>query len=210
MLGTLANGTLTKLVPWHYPFVMLAAGTPLFVVPGILKQLFVRQWDRAEVFLLMSSVWPLLVFAALGYPSMMDSAVSVCCARLVIFSLLEDSPTHSVSTVRSTDVTVSAVGLIVTLFSGDAVSPFAVKPIQRARWSRSRCSATWAGSRLLGRCDEGEFWKQVPEGSTVYVAPVLHNVQLTGLEAMTQSSLSEKIRLEAFRYDSTQQKDFCC
>lgn len=196
-----------KLVPWHYPFVMLAAGTPLFVVPGILKQLFVRQWDRAEVFLLMSSVWPLLVFAAPGVPVYDGIRLFLCVVPgLVIFAARGlTKPSRSVLFDRLM-WTVSAFGLIVTLFSGDAFSPFAVNQY-------SEFVGRGAGAQRLGlEADfwadamNGEFWKQVPEGSTVYVAPVLHNVQLTGLEAMTPVITQRKIRLEAFRYDSTQQK----
>jgi len=51
----------------------------------------------------------------------------------------------------------------------------------------------------------GEFWNGVPEGSTVYVAPVSHQFQLPDLEMLVPVIQQRKIRLIAWEYDLQKQ-----
>ena len=52
----------------------------------------------------------------------------------------------------------------------------------------------------------GDFWKQVPEDSTIYVAPVSHQFQLSDIESLVPVVQQRNIKLVPFEYDRTKQK----
>ncbi len=52
----------------------------------------------------------------------------------------------------------------------------------------------------------GTFWEQVPENSTVFVAPVSHQSQLQGLMSMVPIVQQRQIKLVAYEYDPSKQK----
>ncbi|MFK7818560.1 MAG: ArnT family glycosyltransferase, partial [Planctomycetaceae bacterium] len=56
-----------------------------------------------------------------------------------------------------------------------------------------------------GEATTKSFWDQVPEGSTVYVAPVLDNYRLQSLKKYSPIIQQRNITLEPFYYDLTKQ-----
>ena len=52
----------------------------------------------------------------------------------------------------------------------------------------------------------GDFWKQVPANSTVYVAPVSHQFQLSDLRQLVPVVRKRNIRLLPFEYDPQEQR----
>ena len=71
-----------KSVPWHYPFVMTLATTPLFVSCGFALRSLFRSWSSEEKWLLLTVILPLIVFAIPGVPVydgvLPQSAISAC------------------------------------------------------------------------------------------------------------------------------------
>ena len=51
-----------------------------------------------------------------------------------------------------------------------------------------------------------EFWKRVPENSTVYVAPVSHQFQLPVIMSLVPIVQQRNIKLVAYKYDPDQQQ----
>ena len=52
----------------------------------------------------------------------------------------------------------------------------------------------------------GSFWQQVPENSTVFVAPVSHQYQLQDIMSLVPIVQQRNIRLVAYEYDPNRQK----
>jgi hypothetical protein len=57
-----------------------------------------------------------------------------------------------------------------------------------------------------GESMNGDFWQQVPEDSTVFVAPVSHQFQLSDLEQLVPLVQHRRIQLVPFEYDPNQQR----
>ncbi|MBL8814664.1 MAG: glycosyltransferase family 39 protein [Planctomyces sp.] len=194
-------------VPWHYSFIMLFAATPLYVVPGLLKQCIVRDWNRMDGWLLMSSVWPLVVFALPGVPVYDGIRLYLCVVPGMVILSARGLCRKSRSTLLDRGAwTISAAGIILTLSFADPFSPFAVNQYSELIGRGSGAASLGMESDFWADAMNGPFWEQVPEDSTIYVAPVLHRIQLSGAELMTPMISQRRIRLVPFEYDPRQQK----
>ncbi|MCA9064335.1 MAG: glycosyltransferase family 39 protein, partial [Planctomycetaceae bacterium] len=216
-----------KLVPWHYPFVMMLATLPLSAVVGLGARLIRRRFDAADQFLAISILGPLLVFAVPGTPVydgtrlflIVTPMIAVLAGRglhltLMWLQSLRLPSTGDTSAPRQSRcmwslTSCAAVLICVSIFLPSVpsvISPFAMDdygPLvggNRGAQTLGMESGYWADAL------NGDFWEQVPEGSLVSVAPVSHQFQLTAMEALVPVIQQRKIRLQAFRYDSSQQR----
>ena len=67
--------------------------------------------------------------------------------------------------------------------------------------------AAWLGMEASYWSDalNSDFWKQIPEDSVIFVAPVSHQFQLSGLETLVPVVQQRRLQLRAWDY-STDQK----
>lgn len=216
-----------RAVPWHYPAVMTLATLPGLVLIGCVARLCLRNWLAVDQLLLLSVAVPLAVFALPGVP-VYDGArlflvimpgLAIVAARgwMLLLLRLRGCPSGKAAVVSvggrlAVRVLVGgAIGAaVVTLPAAivDVCSPFALSRYgiavggQRgAAWLQLE-SSYWADGL------NADFWRQVPAGSDVFVAPVSHEFQLTDLEALVPIIRDRRIKLRAFEYDSRQQRGF--
>lgn len=207
-------------VPWHYPFVLTLITVPLFVLPGLAARLLQRRMQAAEILLLASLLWPLLVFAVPGTPVYDGSrlflcvmpAVAVLAARGCLL-LCEHSRSRPLPGRHRAARWLARVALLVTalalgndLYHHRVMSPYAIDTYSdliggtagAAQWGME--SSYWSDGL------NGPFWESVPENSTVLVAPVLHQFQLRDLETLVPVVRQRNLRLVPFEYDPQQQR----
>lgn len=206
----LGNRFLDKAVPWHYPFVTTALTIPLAVLICLLLRLFQRQFSDVEKLVLASVAWPLIVFAIPGTPVYDGSrlflvimpGIAVLAGRGVSRCLETNSRQESRKRVAL--LCLPALAAVISVFS--VLHPFAIN-------SYSLVVGRAAGARALGMEScywsdglNGDFWKQVPENSTVYVAPVSHQFQLNNINHFVPIVASRNIQLKPFLYDPQKQR----
>ncbi len=196
-----------KLAPWHYPFLITIVTVPLVVLMGFVARLIHRRLDNVEQFVLASALWPLIVFALPGTPVYDGSrlflvimqAVAVFSARGAVFVLSSQK--------RFARVTawIVVLGLSVWSFS-KCLSPFSLETYSLATMNGAGAQKIGMDSSYWVSGLNGDFWKQVPEGSTVYVAPVSHQFQLNDLQQLVPIVSARQIRLKPFLYDPEKQR----
>ena len=210
-----------KATPWHYPFVMMAVTLPLHTICSFGIRLVHRRLDAVERLLLLSVALPLIVFAIPGTPVydgtrlflFVMPAVAILGARgltlwgrSVQFSLPElkqgSRDFHfprplalmiSLLLIADVALTISELGP----FAGDAYNS-GVRLLDPGGETFESC--------YWGDALNGEFWEQVPEGSTVAVAPVLHPVLLQDMMTMIPIIRQRQIQLEPFEYEPDEQR----
>jgi len=214
----LAQRFADKATPWHYPIVMLVMTTPLHAVAGLGLRLIRRRFDSTEWLLLLSSIVPVAIFSIPGVPVydgvrlflFVMPAVAILSARGIVGLLVNDSDDSVAASGRRQLARPAVIG-ICALFAVDAVSTVAqLGPFAADAWNNARyvfnpdqhvLEACYWGDAL-----NGDFWEQVPEGSTVAVAPVLHGVLLQDMEAMIPAVRARNITLEPFYYEPEEQR----
>ena len=198
-----------KAVPWHYPFVITAVTVPGIILLLSTARIVRRKFDRCEQLVLASIAWPLIVFALPGTPVYDGSrlflvimpAVAVLAGRAF---LLQYEHTHGLR--RGLIAAAVVVGLVIP--ASRCLSPFSLNYYgvvaggQPGAYAAGFDSAYWVDGL------NADFWKQVPEGATVYVAPVSHQFQLTDIERLNPIVTQRQIDLVAFEYDPDQQRGF--
>ena len=217
-LGTRFEGRHT---PWHYPMTMLALTVPLHTSVCLLLRLLQRRIDPAEKLLLTSIAVPLIVFAMPGTPVydgarlflFVSPAVALLAARgwnrfLDPPRSVEDDPSAAAPHRRRPSPAVMLFSAILVLdaaftipdlgaFAGDAWNNV-VRMIPLPEDTLESC--------YWGDAINGDFWQQVPDGSTVAVAPVLHPVLLQDMMTMIPVVRQKNLRLEAYQYNPQQQR----
>lgn len=222
-------------VPFHYPFVMLLATTPLAVALGFLWRLTQRKLDRVETLSLATVVFPLCVFALPGTPVYDSARLFLVVTPLLAFlaarglvsvwrALPGDvrgaEPACEPPAASAEAAVVPARGWRPMVAIGVYLAALIVS-VQRFSGLQPFCleeySLTVGGTRVavekLGLeasyWAEGlnaDFWKQVPADSTVYVTPVSHQFQLTDVQQLVPIVQQRNISLQPFLYDATKQK----
>lgn len=190
-----------KLVPWHYPFVMTLLTLPACVLVLLIARCVQRKFNTVEALLAMSAVWPIIVFSLPGTPVYDGTRLF-----LVVMPPLALLAARAIAVMEKRRAFLFVCGTLAVPAIMNVVSPFSMN-------SYSVLVGGTAGGQALGM-EAGywadglneEFWQQVPEGSTVYVAPVSHQFQLPVLEQMSPVVKQRRIRLEAFEYDADRQR----
>ncbi|MEZ6061926.1 MAG: glycosyltransferase family 39 protein [Planctomycetaceae bacterium] len=215
-----------KAVPWHFSFVMTAVTVPLAVFVPIGWRVLTRrpEFDRDDLLLSLSVVWPMIVFAIPGTPVydgtrlylVIMPPLSLLAGRSIVrtVQVLQTSLKRTTSDANPL-VTRTGAGLAAAcllLIAADLVlatpvpGPCAVdfynvagRAIQSASPTSPPLEAGYWADAL-----NGNFWNQVPENSTVMVAPVSHQFQLPDWEQCVPVVRQRNIRLVPFTYDVNQ------
>ncbi len=201
-----------KLVPWHYPFVMFAATVPLSLLLGLILRVIKRPLDRSEQLLAVTAAWPLIVFALPGTPVydgtrlflVIMPAVALLAARGVVLFLR--ATTRNTSTLKSRSV-VGSVLLLMTLFAiPNSIGPWGLCEYNWLVGGPRGAAAVGLEADYWSSSLNGDFWKQVPENSTIMVAPVAHQFQLGDIAQLVPIVRQKNITLVPYKYNPEQQR----
>ena len=208
-----------KEVPWHYPFVITLCTLPVGVLLCLLARFRRTQPDSIDQLLLLSIAVPLIVFALPGTPVydgnrlflIVMPAIIVLAARAFCrFDNMTNGygdlsrPRISRTVVRWQ---VAVLGLLALQpFGSPFFSPYAIS--QYGPLAGGSNGAAWMGLESSYWSDglNGSFWEQVPENSTVFVAPVSHQFQLQDIMSLVPIVKQRNIKLVPYEYDSDKQK----
>ena len=209
-----------KLVPWHFPLVMTLITVPVFVLLGALLRILLRQLDNIEKLLLASFIWPLIVFALPGTPVYDGTRLFLCimpsvavlaargfCVGIVRLRASRQDAAHPpVGRWVPALLLILIIALAKTTADRAWLSPYAINEYNDLT-GRGRGAAK-LGMEACYWSDalNGDFWKHVPENSTIYVAPVSHQFQLYAIQSMVPVVAEKNIRLIPFEYDTQQQR----
>lgn len=219
-------------VPFHYPFIMLLATTPLAVTLGILARMLRRHFDAVERLALATVVFPLCVFALPGTPVYDSARLFLVITPLLAFlaargftSLwrqLPEVPGGSKPGSGSTDaardvrrnrhrhslaLALTIVALFTTAQNWRGHRPFCLEDYSlTVGGTRFAVEKLGLEASYWAEGMNAGFWQQVPQGATVHVAPVSHQFQLTDLQQLVPVVAERRIDLRPFQYDPTQQR----
>lgn len=206
-----------KSVPWHFPFLMTAFALPGLVVAGLLARC-VGRWqgikiEKPEQLLILSTVFPLVVFAMPGVP-VYDGTRLFLIVMPSIAVLAARGWSTAVDRLRSSSRLPAVIrrclpGIsVMLLFAVPLVHT--MHPLAISRYgllAGGNRGAAWLGLEAGYWCDalNGPFWEQVPEDSEVFVAPVSHQFQLQAIEYLVPIVQHRRIHLRAWRYGEVPQ-----
>ncbi|MEZ6035336.1 MAG: glycosyltransferase family 39 protein [Planctomycetaceae bacterium] len=208
-----------KQVPWHYPFIMTLFTLPVGIALCLLARFRVRPPDSTDQLLLLSIAIPLTVFALPGTPVydgnrlflVVFPAIAVFAARAFgqLDAANDDRNGKSSETYRRrmSRWKAAVLGLLVIQpFGSPFFSPYAIS--QYSPLIGGSDGAEWLGMESSYWSDglNGQFWEQVPENSTVFVAPVSHQFQLQDIMSLVPVVQQRNIKLVPYAYDPEQQK----
>ena len=208
-----------KQVPWHYPFVITLLTLPGGVLLCLLARIRRKRPDAIDQLLLLSIAVPLIVFALPGTPAydgnrlflIVMPAIVVLAARA--FSRFDDTTKNTRDLSRPpiprTMVRWQAAVLFLLAlqpFGSPILSPFAIS--QYGPLAGGSNGAAWMGMESSYWSDglNSSFWEQVPENSTVFVAPVSHQFQLQDIMSLVPIVQQRNIRLVPYEYNPDRQK----
>lgn len=206
-------------VPWHYPFLLTMFTLPL----GTLLCLAARgRWkniDRSDQLLLLSIVIPLVVFALPGTPVydgnrlfliVMPSIVMLASRGFCWSGNATETGSLSSPTIVPRSVIRWQAALLVLLalqpFDTSILQPFALCQYGPLAGGTNGAARLGLEASYWGDGLNSTFWEQVPENSTVFVAPVSHQLQLDGMMSLIPIVQERHILLVAYEYDPTKQK----
>jgi hypothetical protein len=199
-----------KTVPWHFPFVMTLISLPAWSVAGLMLRALrvIRskvQLDAAEQFLLLCIVFPLIVFALPGVPVydgtrlflIVMPALAVLSARGMAMMLAGMKSCWR----RNLALTILCCVPLYWIMQPLAISQYGLL-------AGGNRGAAWLGMEASYWSDalNSDFWNQVPEDSTIFVAPVSHQFQLPDLATLVPVVQHRRIQLVAYEYERNRQK----
>ncbi len=209
-----------KAVPWHYPFVMTLISLPLWTVIGLVMRLCRNQPDAAEKLILLSVAGALLVFAVRDTPVydgtrlflIVMPSLALLAARGFAECLHGSRADKLLVTAKLPQSAArgrlkSALWTVLLIASGVRImTPYAIS--EYGLLAGKNRGAAWLGMEAGYWSDalNGDFWSQVPENSTVMVAPVSHQFQLGDIETLVPIVRQRNIRLVPFQYDPEEQR----
>ncbi|MFM7056832.1 MAG: ArnT family glycosyltransferase [Planctomycetota bacterium] len=188
-----------RLVPWHYPWVMLMCSLPLATVTGlILRACRGGALDRVERFLLLSSAVPLVVFSLPGVP--VYDGVRLFLPSLPGIAVVAGRGwaewlTGCSARLRCALIAALLLGPLPWIFQPFAINQYGVLCGGNRGAAALGLEACYWSDSLNGR-----FWEQVPEGAIVHVAPVSHPYQLSDLQLLVPVVIERRIRLVPYLY----------
>ncbi|MCP4173994.1 MAG: hypothetical protein GY758_24850 [Fuerstiella sp.] len=214
-----------KAVPWHFPFVMTMATLPVSVTLFAFWRFCGRQFTKVEGLATASILWPLIVFAVPGTPVYDGVRLYVVIMPLIAFiagrglisalQLLSGRLRESRFVESSVKPTLAKkvagafciVALVATGRQFTVQGPFCLAQYSLlALGTQGAVDVLGLESSYWSDGLNGDFWKQVPANSTVYVAPVSHQFQLSDLRQLVPVVRKRNIRLLPFEYDPQEQR----
>lgn len=208
-----------KQVPWHYPFVITLFTLPASALLCLLARIKMKQPDAIDQLLVLSIAVPLLVFALPGTPVydgnrlflIVMPAIMILAGRAFsrFKSATGETGTPSSGPVpRSVSRWLAAVLVLLAIqpIGSPVFSAYAVS--QYGPLAGGSDGAAWLGMESSYWSDglNAQFWEQVPENSTVFVAPVSHQFQLQDIMSLVPIVQQRNIRLVPYEYDPHSQK----
>ncbi len=207
-----------KQVPWHYPFVQTLFTLPVAVILCLIARIKRRWPDGIDQLLLLSIMFPLLVFALPGTPVYDGNRLFLIVMPMIIIfasrasSQFQDMITSEVLPTPSAQRSVTKwqiavlVFLAVQPFGSSVFSPYAISQYGPLAGGNNGAAALGMESSYWSDGLNGSFWEQVPENSTVYVAPVSHQFQLQDMMSLVPIVQKRNIKLVPYEYDQEKQK----
>lgn len=207
-----------KQVPWHYPFVLTLIMLPFGTLLSLLAALRFKKPDDVDQLLLLSIAVPLVVFALPGTPVydgnrlflIVMPAIVVFAARALcnpndsIWKNAEHRASFYFRNYSSLQVAMLCLTLLLPF--GSVFSPFAISQYGPLAGGTSGAELLGMESSYWSDGLNGNFWEQVPENSTVYVAPVSHQFQLQDIMSLVPVVQQRNITLLPYEYDPEKQK----
>jgi hypothetical protein len=158
----------------------------VFALPGT------PVYDGNRLFLI---VMPMIIlFAARAFSQIQSSTTS------------DDAPGSSMTRSLVRWKIAVLVFLAVQPFGSSVFSPFAISQYGPFAGGNNGAAALGMESSYWSDGLNGSFWKQVPENSTVYVAPVSHQFQLQDIMSLVPIVQQRNIKLVPYQYDPEKQK----
>ncbi len=207
-----------KQVPWHYPFVLTLFTLPVAVILCLIARIKRKLPDAIDQLLLLSIAFPLFVFALPGTPVYDGNRLFLIVMPMIVivaaraFSPFVAVTTSEIPVAPSTQRSITRwkiavlVFLAVQTFGLSVVSPYAISMYGPLAGGNNGAERLGMESSYWSDGLNGSFWKQVPENSTVYVAPVSHQYQLQDIMSLVPIVQQRNIRLVAYEYDPDKQK----
>jgi len=207
-----------KQVPWHYPFVITLFTLPFGVLLCLLARFRRTQPDSIDQLLLLSIAVPLIVFALPGTPVYDGNRIFLIVMPPIIVLAARafcrfDNMTNGQGDLSRSPISrtvarwqVTVLGLLALQpFGSPIFSPYAIS--QYGPLAGGSNGAAWMGMESSYWSDglNGSFWEQVPENSTVFVAPVSHQFQLQDIMSLVPIVQQRKIKLAPYEYDPDKQ-----
>jgi len=207
-----------KQVPWHYPFVITLFTLPFGVLLCLLARFRRTQPDSIDQLLLLSIAVPLIVFALPGTPVYDGNRLFLIVMPPIIVLAARafcrfDNMTNGQGDLSRSPISrtvarwqVTVLGLLALQpFGSPIFSPYAIS--QYGPLAGGSNGAAWMGMESSYWSDglNGSFWEQVPENSTVFVAPVSHQFQLQDIMSLVPIVQQRKIKLAPYEYDPDKQ-----
>ena len=196
-------------VPWHYPLVILLCSLPIATAIGLLLRCRIRQFAPDEQLLLAASLFPLIVFAVPGVPVYDGNRLFLICFPGLILLAARGwaaSLAGYSSKLLQPRITTISTGLALVLLPLPwTMQPFALNQYSLLCGGNYGASALGLEAGYWGDALNAQFWRQVPENSTLLVAPVSHQFQLSSLETMVPLISQKKIHLKPWLYEDSRE-----
>ena len=204
-----------RLVPWHYSWVMLACSLPVWTLAGLVLRAVQRRMDAAEWLLLLTTAVPLCVFSVPGVP--VYDGIRLFLPSLLGLAVLAGRGWGGLiegfagglpagagwagGWVRSPQVPVVLVLLLLALVPLPwTMQPFAINQYGVICGGNRGAAALGMEACYWGDSLNGDFWRLVPEGSVLEVAPVSHPQQLAALQLLVPLVSERRITLRPYLY----------
>lgn len=197
-------------VPWHYTMVMFLTTVPIGLhilgIGGLWLALKdkLRDWKGAVVF---AFCVPLAAFSFPGTPVYDGTRLFLIVYPLwavligVAFSWAWN---HAITQASRRLRTLLLAGLAAQSVGVVISGPFCLSYYNLLLGGTPGAHALGMECSYWGEGATDELWQRVPEGSTVFVAPVLHQNQLPWLTRYIPSIRHRNITLKSFQYGDTQ------
>lgn len=189
-----------RLVPWHYPWVMLLSVLPLGTVAGLVLRACKRcALERPELLLLLISLVPLVVFSLPGVP-VYDGVRLFLPSLLGVAVLAARGWVDLLNRYTSALCRTAVLALLVAAPLPWILQPYAISQYGVLCGGNRGAAAIGLETSYWNDSLNGHFWEQVPEGSVVHVAPVSHPFQLSDLQLLVPIISERRIRLQPYLY----------
>lgn len=180
-------------VPWHYPFVLLTCTLPAGIVCGLVLKARHGKPATDEWLLLAISLFPLLVFALPGVPVYDGNRLFLVCFPGL--TLLAASGWQKLAASKFAKAALICLPLPWTM------QPFAINQYGILCGGNKGAATIGLEAGYWADALNAHFWKQVPENSTLLVAPVCHQFQLSSMQTMVPVIQQRNIRLKPWLYE---------
>jgi 4-amino-4-deoxy-L-arabinose transferase-like glycosyltransferase len=191
-----------RLVPWHYPWVLLLCSLPALTVAGCGLRILLRcRPERPEWLLLLISAMPLVVFSIPGVPVYDGVRLFLpSCAGIAVFAARGWAELMTRFT-SGRFLAIAVPTLLLLLPLPWTLQPFAINQYGMLCGGNRGAAALGLEACFWNDSLNSSFWEQVPRGSVIHVAPVSHPFQLSDLELLVPVVSERNIQLKPYLYE---------